>query len=140
VNDQDKKNCAEFEQANGRKPVRLLDVTNPVVIPAGTQIRVLVQGMDVIHSFAMPSMGAKVDANPFRVNETWIYAKKPGWYYGQCSELCGTDHGFMPIAVKAVPREEYEKWLVEAREKAKRGEVDWEAVEEPKRAEAPAKK
>ena len=132
-NDQDKKNCADFEQANGRKPVRLLDVDNQVVIPVGTQIRVLVQGMDVIHAFAMPSMGAKVDANPGRINETWIYAKKPGIYYGQCSELCGTDHGFMPIAVKAVPREEYEKWLEDAKKK-------FDKIEEPKRAEAPAKK
>ncbi|HXG44464.1 MAG TPA: cytochrome c oxidase subunit II, partial [Gemmatimonadales bacterium] len=140
VSDQDKKNCADFEQANGRKPVRLLDVTNPVVIPVGTQVRLLVQGMDVIHAFAMPAMGVKVDANPGRINETWLFAKKPGMYYGQCSELCGTDHGFMPIAIKAVPRDEYEKWLAEAREKAKRGEVDWEAVEEARRAEAPAKK
>jgi cytochrome c oxidase subunit 2 len=132
-NDQDKKNCADFEQANGRKPVRLLDVDNAVVIPVGTQIRVLVQGMDVIHSFAVPSMGSKVDANPGRINETWIYAKKPGMYYGQCSELCGTDHGYMPIAVKAVPRDEYEKWLEDAKKK-------FDKVEEPKRAEAPAKK
>lgn len=132
-NDQDKKTCAEFEQANGRKPVRLLDVDNPVVIPVGTQIRVLVQGMDVIHAFAMPSMGSKVDANPGRINETWIYAKKPGIYYGQCSELCGKDHGFMPIAVKAVSRDEYEKWLEDAKKK-------FDKIEEPKRAEAPAKK
>jgi cytochrome c oxidase subunit 2 len=136
--EQDK--CADFEKANGRKPVRLLDVNNPVVIPTGTQVRVLVQGMDVIHSWAMPSMGAKVDANPGRINETWVFAKKPGFYYGQCSELCGDEHGFMPIAIKAVPRDEYEKWLVEAREKAKKGEPEWEVVEEPKRAEAPAKK
>jgi cytochrome c oxidase subunit II len=132
-NDQDKKNCADFEQANGRKPVRLLDVDNAVVIPVGTQIRVLVQGMDVIHAFAMPSMGSKVDANPGRINETWIYAKKPGMYYGQCSELCGKDHGFMPIAVKAVPRDEYEKWLEDAKKK-------FDKIEEPKRAEVPAKK
>lgn len=136
--EQDK--CAEFEKANGRKPVRLLDVTNPVVIPVGARARVLVQGMDVIHSWAMPSMGVKIDANPGRINETWIYAKKPGMYYGQCSELCGDEHAFMPIAVKVVSRDEYEKWLVEAREKAKKGEPEWEAVEEPKRAEAPAKK
>jgi len=127
----DEKNCTEFERANGRKAVRLLDVDNPLVIPVGTQIRVLVQGMDVIHSFAMPSMGSKVDANPGRVNETWIYANKPGMYYGQCSELCGDDHGFMPIAVKAVPRDEYEKWLEDAKKK-------YDKIEEPKRAEAPA--
>jgi cytochrome c oxidase subunit 2 len=127
------KGCADFEQANGRKAVRLLDVDNPIVVPVGTQIRMLVQGMDVIHSFAMPSMGVKVDANPGRINETWIYAKKPGMYYGQCSELCGDDHGFMPIAVRAVPRDESEKWLAEAKTK-------FDKVEEPKRAEAPAKK
>ena len=131
-NDQDKKTCAEFEQQNGRKPVRLLDVDNTLVIPVGTQIRVLVQGMDVIHSFAMPSMGAKVDANPGRINETWLYAKKPGMYYGQCSELCGTDHGFMPISIKAVPRAEYEKWLEDAKKK-------FDKVEEPKRAETPVR-
>jgi cytochrome c oxidase subunit 2 len=116
-NDADRKNCADFEQANDRKPVRLLDVDNPAVIPVGTQIRVLVQGMDVIHGFAVPSMGVKIDAIPGRVNETWLYAKTPGMYYGQCSELCGLDHAFMPIAVKAVPRDEYEKWLGEARKK-----------------------
>jgi cytochrome c oxidase subunit 2 len=131
--DTDKKNCADFERAHGRKPVRLLDVDNEIVIPVGTQVRVLVQGMDVIHSFAMPAMGSKVDANPGRINETWIYAKKPGMYYGQCSELCGADHGFMPIAVRAVPRDEYEKWLEEAKKK-------FDKIEEPKRAEAPARK
>lgn len=133
-NDADKKSCAAFEQANSRKPVRLLDVDNAVVIPAGTQVRILTQGMDVIHSWAMPSMGVKADANPGRINETWIYAKKPGMYYGQCSELCGADHGFMPIAVKAVPRDEYEKWLADAKKK-------FDKVEEPKRADAaPARK
>ncbi|HEY7610100.1 MAG TPA: cytochrome c oxidase subunit II [Alphaproteobacteria bacterium] len=131
--DSDKKSCAGFEQANGRKPVRLLDVDNPVVVPVGTQIRILTQGMDVIHSWTIPSMGVKMDANPGRINETWIHAKKPGLYYGQCSELCGTDHGFMPIAVKAVPRDEYEKWLEDAKKK-------FDKIEEPKRAEAPAKK
>ena len=125
--------CAEFEKAHGRKPIRLLDVKNEVVIPVGTQVRILVQGMDVIHSWAMPSMGAKVDANPGRINELWIQAKKPGIYYGQCSELCGTDHGFMPIAVKVVTRAEYETWLTEAKGK-------FDKVEEPKRAEAPAHK
>jgi cytochrome c oxidase subunit 2 len=127
--DSDKKSCAEFEQTNGRKAIRLLDVNNPIVVPVGTQIRMLVQGMDVIHSWAMPSMGVKTDANPGRINETWIFAKKPGMYYGQCSELCGDDHGFMPIAVKAVPRDEYEKWLEDAKKK-------FDKIEEPKRAEA----
>ncbi len=129
--DDHRKACDAFEAANKRKPVRLLDVDNPVVIPVGTPVRMLVQGMDVIHSWAMPSMGAKVDANPGRVNETWIFAKQPGIYYGQCSELCGTDHGFMPIAVRAVPRAEYEAWLADAKKR-------FDKVEEPKRAQAPA--
>ncbi|MCW5773413.1 MAG: cytochrome c oxidase subunit II [Rhodospirillaceae bacterium] len=127
----DQKNCAAFEKANGRKPVRLLDVDYPIVIPVNTTVRVLVQGMDVIHSFAMPSMGVKVDANPGRLNETWLQAKKVGWYYGQCSELCGANHGFMPIAVKVVTREEYDKWLAAAKTNP-----DFEKVEEPKRADA----
>jgi len=134
INESDTKNCAEFERANGRKPIRLLDVDNAVVIPEDTAVRVLVQGMDVIHSWTVPSMGSKVDANPGRINEIWIKAKKkPGIYYGQCSELCGTDHGFMPIAVKVVTRAEYEQWLTEAKGK-------FDKVEEPKRAEAPARK
>lgn len=133
VNDNDKKTCAEFEAANGRKPVRLLDVDNVVVIPENTAVRVLVTGMDVIHAWTVPAMGAKVDANPGRINEVWIKAKKTGIFYGQCSELCGTDHGFMPIAVKVVTRAEYEQWLTEAKGK-------FDKVEEPKRAEAPARK
>jgi cytochrome c oxidase subunit 2 len=129
----DKKSCADFERDHGRKPVRLLDVDNAVVIPVGEYVRVHVQGMDVIHSWTIPAMGAKVDANPGRINELWIYAKKPGIYYGQCSELCGKDHGFMPIAVRAVSRADFEKWLEEAKTK-------FEKIAEPKRAEVPARR
>jgi cytochrome c oxidase subunit II len=129
----DKKKCADFEAANGRKPVRLLDVDNPIVVPIGTAVRVLVQGMDVIHSWTVPAMGAKVDANPGRINETWFKATKTGIFYGQCSELCGAEHGFMPITLKVVSRADYDKWLAEAKGK-------FDKVEEPKRAEAPAKK
>jgi cytochrome c oxidase subunit 2 len=131
VDQTDKKACDDFEKARGRKPVRLLDVNEDVVIPVGEYVRVLVIGMDVIHAWTIPAMGAKVDAVPGRVNEIWIYASRPGIFYGQCSELCGRDHGFMPIAVRAVPRPEFERWLAEAQRK-------FDKVEEPKKAEAPA--
>ncbi len=127
----DKKACDDFAKEKGRPPVRLLDVDNEVVVPVGEYVRVLVIGMDVIHAWTVPSMGAKVDAVPGRVNEIWIHASRPGMFYGQCSELCGKDHGFMPIAVRAVPRPEFERWLAEAQKK-------FDKVEEPKKAEAPA--
>lgn len=91
--------------------LRLLDVDNPMVVPVDTVIRVLITAVDVLHSFAVPSLGIKRDAVPGRVNETWFSIKKPGTYYGQCSELCGAKHGFMPIAVKAVSKEEYQEWV-----------------------------
>lgn len=91
--------------------LRLLDVDNPMVVPVDTVIRILVTAADVLHSFAVPSLGIKRDAVPGRVNETWFSIKKPGTYYGQCSELCGSKHGFMPIAVKAVSKEEYQEWV-----------------------------
>lgn len=91
--------------------LRLLDVDNPMVVPIDTTIRVLITAADVLHSFAVPSLGIKRDAVPGRVNETWFSIKKPGTYYGQCSELCGAKHGFMPIAVKAVSKEDYQEWL-----------------------------
>jgi cytochrome c oxidase subunit 2 len=128
----EKKKCDDYEKAVGRKPVRLLDVDNEVVIPVGEYVRVLVAGMDVIHAWTVPAMGVKTDANPGRINEVWIYAKAPGLYYGMCSELCGADHGFMPIAVRAVPRPDFEKWLADAQKK-------FDKLEEPaKRADAPA--
>lgn len=90
--------------------LRLLDVDNPMVVPVDTIIRVLVTAADVLHSFAVPALGIKKDAAPGRINETWFSIKKPGMYYGQCSELCGAKHAFMPIAVKAVSKEEYTAW------------------------------
>lgn len=93
--------------------LRLLDVDKPMVVPIDTIIRVLITAADVLHSFAVPSLGIKRDAVPGRVNETWFSIKKPGMYYGQCSELCGAKHGFMPIAVKAVTKQEYQTWLAE---------------------------
>lgn len=89
---------------------RLLAVDNPVVIPVGANVRILLTGGDVIHNWAMPSMGVKQDAVPGRLNETWLRAEKEGTYYGQCSELCGRLHGFMPIQVEVVSAETYEQW------------------------------
>ena len=94
---------------------RLLATDNAIVVPIETNIRILVTAEDVIHSWAMPSLGVKMDAVPGRLNETWMRIEKEGMYYGQCSELCGSRHGFMPIMMKAVSKDEYKKWLVEAK-------------------------
>jgi len=94
---------------------RLLAVDNEVVVPVNTTVRVLVTAADVIHAFAMPAFGVKVDAVPGRINETWFNAKKEGLFYGQCSELCGKDHAFMPIAIRVVSEEQYNAWLSAAR-------------------------
>ncbi len=97
---------------------RLLDVDNPLVVPTGKNIRLLVTADDVLHSFAMPSMGVKIDAVPGRLNETWfnIPAGKEGMYYGQCSEICGVGHAYMPIAIKAVSEADYAAWLTQAKQ------------------------
>jgi len=94
---------------------RLLTVDNNVVVPVNKVVRVQTTGADVIHSFAVPAFGIKIDAIPGRLNETWFRAEKTGMYYGQCSELCGKDHAYMPIAVKVVTDEEYAKWLTDAK-------------------------
>lgn len=94
---------------------RLLAVDNEMVVPAGVVVRVLVTGADVIHAYAVPAFGIKVDAVPGRINETWFKAEKEGLYYGQCSELCGKDHAFMPIAVRVVSEKQYETWLAAAK-------------------------
>lgn len=90
---------------------RLLEVDNRIVLPINTHIRVLITAADVLHSWAVPSFGVKVDACPGRLNQTTMFIKKPGVFYGQCSELCGTNHGFMPICVEAVELEDYTLWL-----------------------------
>ncbi len=95
---------------------RLLATDNEVVVPVDTTVRVLVTASDVIHSWAVPSLGVKIDAVPGRLNETWFRIEEEGVYYGQCSELCGTNHGYMPIAVRAVSREAYAAWLAKAKE------------------------
>jgi len=93
--------------------VRLLSVDQPVILPVDTDIQVLVTAGDVLHSFAIPAFGMKTDAVPGRMNETWVRIEEEGTYYGQCSEICGTGHGFMPIEVRAVSREAFDDWVVE---------------------------
>jgi len=93
---------------------RLLAVDNEVVVPVDTTVRVLVTASDVIHAFAMPAFGVKVDAVPGRINETWFKAQREGLYYGQCSELCGKDHAFMPIAIRVVSQSQYDTWVAAA--------------------------
>ena len=96
---------------------RLLAVDNEVVVPVGKVVKVLITANDVLHAWALPSFGVKRDAVPGRINETWFKAEKVGTYYGQCSELCGIKHAFMPITVKVVSEEEYQEWLMDARVK-----------------------
>jgi cytochrome c oxidase subunit 2 len=99
------------------KQPRLLAVDNEMVVPVNKVIRVQTTGADVIHSFAIPSFGIKIDAIPGRLNETWFKATKEGMYYGQCSELCGKDHAFMPIAVRVVSDQEFATWVEDAKKK-----------------------
>lgn len=102
-------NEADRQKLKPNEP-RLLAVDNDLVVPVDTTVRVQVIGADVIHSFAVPSFGIKMDAVPGRLNETWFNARKTGIYYGQCSQLCGKDHAFMPIAVRVVTKDQYDAW------------------------------
>lgn len=104
---------AAGKQDMGEFP-RLLAVDNEVVVPVNTTVRVLVTAADVLHAFAVPSFGIKVDAVPGRLNEIWFNATREGIFYGQCSELCGKDHAFMPIGVRVVSQEQYDAWRAEA--------------------------
>ena len=108
----------EFDSllAQDKQP-RLLGVDNELVVPVNKVIRVQTTGADVIHSFAVPAFGIKIDAIPGRLNETWFKATKTGMFYGQCSELCGKDHAFMPIAVKVVSDQEFAAWVETAKKK-----------------------
>lgn len=108
----------EFDSlmAQDKQP-RLLGVDNEMVVPVNKVIRVQTTGADVIHAFAVPSFGIKIDSIPGRLNETWFKATKVGMYYGQCSELCGKDHAFMPIAVKVVTDQEFAAWTEAAKKK-----------------------
>ena len=102
--------------------IRLLEVDNRVIIPQGAVIKFLVTASDVLHSFAIPSLGIKTDAVPGRINQTWTKIDKKGVYYGQCSELCGVNHGFMPIAIEVVSKEEFEEWVKKTGTKTASGE------------------
>jgi cytochrome c oxidase subunit 2 len=99
------------------KQPRLLGVDNEMVVPVNKIVRVQTTGADVIHSFAVPAFGIKIDAIPGRLNETWFKATKTGMFYGQCSELCGKDHAFMPIAVRVVSDQEFAAWVETAKKK-----------------------
>jgi cytochrome c oxidase subunit 2 len=108
----------EFDSllAKDKQP-RLLGVDNEMVVPVNKIVRVQTTGADVIHSFAVPAFGIKIDAIPGRLNETWFKATKTGMFYGQCSELCGKDHAFMPIAVRVVSDQEFAAWVETAKKK-----------------------
>lgn len=104
---------------------RLLSVDAEVVVPVDKTVQVLVTSADVIHSWAVPAFGSKIDAIPGKITRTWFRATETGTFYGQCSELCGTRHAFMPIAVRVVTQEEYDAWLEQAQEEyARKGHLD----------------
>ncbi len=97
--------------------LRNLSTDNSVVLPIDTNIQILITAADVLHAFALPAFGLKTDAVPGRLNETWVRITKTGTYYGQCSELCGAKHAYMPIEIKAVTKPEFEAWLNTQKEK-----------------------
>jgi len=117
------------EEAAKRGTPKLLDVDNRVVVPVGATVKILTTAADVIHSFAIPAFYLKMDAVPGRINETWFKTDRPGVYFGQCSELCGTKHAYMPIAIEVLPRAQFDAWVA-AKQK--------ENGIEPKAAEAAA--
>lgn len=108
---------------------RLLATDENLVLPVGKKIRVLVTSSDVLHAFAIPSLGSKVDSVPGRTNETWFLIDEPGMYYGQCSELCGAGHAFMPLAIEAVPEAQFNAWVTKAQ--ARFGESDGDLSPRP---------
>nr|YP_010564281.1 cytochrome c oxidase subunit II [Cifuna locuples]UYX62291.1 cytochrome c oxidase subunit II [Cifuna locuples] len=90
---------------------RLLDVDNRIILPMNNQIRIMVTATDVIHSWTIPSLGVKIDANPGRLNQTNFFINRPGLFYGQCSEICGTNHSFMPIVIESIPIKNFINWI-----------------------------
>nr|AAT97362.1 cytochrome c oxidase subunit II [Psectrocladius sp. EW77] len=90
---------------------RLLDVDNRIILPVNNQIRILVSAADVLHSWTIPALGIKVDATPGRLNQTNFLINRPGLYYGQCSEICGANHSFMPIVIESIPTKSFIKWI-----------------------------
>ncbi|MCF8495801.1 MAG: cytochrome c oxidase subunit II [Alphaproteobacteria bacterium] len=111
----------DIDKAAGQ--LRLLSTDTPVVLPVDTTIRILVTASDVLHAWAVPAFGIKIDAVPGRLNETWVRITKPGTYYGQCSELCGKDHAFMPIEIRAVTKEEFQNWVAKSAEEHASGDT-----------------
>jgi cytochrome c oxidase subunit 2 len=116
----------ENELKPGQK--RLLDVDNPLVVPVDTVIRVYVTGTDVIHSWFVPSFGVQEYAIVGRLNESWMKVEHPGVYYGQCNQICGVNHAFMPIKVEAVTKDEFQRWLGDAKKKYARHDESGDAV------------
>jgi cytochrome c oxidase subunit 2 len=104
-------NVLSDEVAAQRGEPRLLAVDERIVVPVGATVKVIVTSADVVHSFGVPALWVKIDAVPGRLNETWFRAERPGIYYGQCFELCGARHAYMPIAVEVVPREQFARWV-----------------------------
>lgn len=108
----------EIQNLKEKNPNYLLEVDEPLVIPINKKVRFLITANDVIHSWWVPDLAVKKDAIPGFMNAAWTRVDEPGIYRGQCAELCGKDHGFMPIVVKAVPQEQYDQWISERREMA----------------------
>jgi len=137
LNDQERQ-----ERINKGIPApRLLAVDNEVLVPVNKYVHVLITSTDVIHNWTIPSFGSKVDAVPGRVTATWFHAKREGIYYGQCSELCGKDHAFMPIAVRVVKESVFNEWVeaMKARDRRRAREIiDRVAIEQAKVAEGGA--
>ena len=104
-------NMLPEDEAKAKNVPYRLAATEPLVVPVNKTVRVLVTGADVIHAFALPAFGLKIDAIPGRINETWFRAERTGTFYGQCSELCGVDHAFMPLEIKVVTQPEFEAWV-----------------------------
>ena len=123
------------DQAAKRHEPRLLGVDNPIVVPVNKVVKVVTTGSDVIHSWAVPAFGVKMDAVPGRLNITWFKAEKEGTYYGQCSQLCGAKHAFMPIEVHVVSEAEFQQWLAASKKKF----ADNSAAPAPTRTAALAK-
>ncbi len=118
----------EIDESKGQK--RLLSTDNVVVLPIDTNIAIQITAptTGVLHAFTIPAFGIKKDAVPGRLNETWVRIEKPGTYYGQCSEICGIKHAYMPIEIKAVTKEEFEAWLIEAKDKYAFNNRNYEAI------------
>jgi cytochrome c oxidase subunit 2 len=98
------------------KSLRMMATDNNVVLPVGKKVRLLVTADDVVHSWGVPALGVKLDTVPGRLNETWVEVDRPGMYYGFCSELCGVNHSYMPIAIKAVSEDEFNAWVETAKQ------------------------